>query len=347
MHTGSVICRLRKRRNRPVIASKSAEKLIDEFVDCGVAARCCARLHGTPRYMSRQASIPTSATSSQRADRADRVERDWRDPRELQIHRPQVRRDVPYVPTDDAVVGAMLDLAQVSDHDVLYDLGCGDGRIVHAAAKRGARAVGVDVDLQRIHECQENCKRMGLSRRASFLHKSFFDVDLSEATVVTLYLLPSINLKLRPKLLWDLRPGARVVSNNFDMKEWPPDATATMNYRILYKWTIPAWVQGRWNCVVDESHETRRGRRWRLGLNLARHFQRVRGSAFVSGQEITLMEGRICGDQISFTLWHPQHFLPAMHFIGHVHGNILRGTCRAKAADGLDGPAMAWGGVRR
>jgi precorrin-6B methylase 2 len=275
------------------------------------------------------------------------VSREWRDPRDLQVHRPQARRDVPYVPTDDAVVSAMLDLANVTDRDVFYDLGCGDGRIVHAAAKRGARAVGVDIDLQRIHECQENSKRLGLTRRATFLHKSFFDVDLSEATVVTLYLLPSINLKLRPKLLWELRPGARVVSNNFDMKEWPADATATMNYRTLYKWTIPAWVQGRWSCVVDESDGTGRGRRWRLGLRFDRHFQRMRGSAFVGGKEITLAEGRICGHQVSFTLWHAQHFLPAMHFIGHVRGSTLRGTCRTKSADGLDGPAMAWGGVRR
>src|SRR5439155_20088951 len=148
------------------------------------------------------------------------------DPRKFQVHRPQPKRDVPYVPTDDSVVAAMLDLANVGEGDLLYDLGCGDGRIVHAAAKRGASATGVDIDLQRIHECLENSKRLGMSRQVRFLNKSFFDVDLSDATVVMLYLLPSINIRLRPKLMWELRPGARILSNNFDMKEWTPDATA-------------------------------------------------------------------------------------------------------------------------
>src|SRR4051794_37495615 len=276
-------------------------------------------------------------------------ERPWRDlrealnPRSLQVHRPQPKRDVPYVPTDDSVVAAMLDLANVGEGDVLYDLGCGDGRIVHAAAKRGAKATGVDIDLQRIHESLENSKRLGMSQQVRFLNKSFFNIDLSDATVVTLYLLPSINIRLRPKLMWELRPGARIVSNNFDMREWTPDVVAAINHRVLYKWTVPAWVQGTWNCVVDDAS----GKRWHLRLNLERHFQKVRGTAHVGRHDITLMDGRICGDQVSFTLWHAEHVRPALHFMGRMQGNTLRGTCRAKAGDGLDGPAIAWGGMRR
>lgn len=300
--------------------------------------------------MSPDSSMVVFKTTALSPPRGFGGERSWRDPRELldprrlQVHRAQAKRDVPYVPTDEAVVTAMLDLANVHENDVLYDLGCGDGRIVLAAAKRGARAVGVDIDLQRIHECQENCKRLGLSRRVNFLNKSFFDVDLSPASIVTLYLLPSINIKLRPKLLWELRPGARVVSNNFDMKEWPADATASFTSRVLYKWTVPAWVQGRWDCIVDD---TTKSRRWRMKLEVERHFQRMRGKARVGKNDISLTEGRISGDQISFTLWHAQHLIPAIHFVGRVQGNVLRGICRSKAADGLDGPAMAWGGMRR
>src|SRR6188768_1774769 len=124
------------------------------------------------------------------------------DPRTLQLHRLQPQRDVPYVPTDDAVVAAMLKLGGVSADDVVYDLGCGDGRIVVAAGRLGARGVGVDIDLQRVHEACENVKRHGLSSRIKIIRESFFDIDLREASVVTLYLLPGINVKLRPKLLW-------------------------------------------------------------------------------------------------------------------------------------------------
>src|SRR5688572_18258782 len=147
------------------------------------------------------------------------------DPRSLQLHRLQPKRDVPYVPTDDAVVAAMLRLAEVGPDDVVYDLGCGDGRIVVAAARLGARAVGVDIDLQRVHEANDRVKRQRLSQQVKILRESFFDIDLREATVVMLYLLPGINVKLRPKLLWELPPGARIVSNNFEMGDWGPDST--------------------------------------------------------------------------------------------------------------------------
>ena len=157
---------------------------------------------------------------------------------------PQRSPDVPYVPTPDPVVDAMLKLAGVTKKDVLYDLGCGDGRIVITAARQyGARGVGVDIDPQRIRESNENAKSAGVADRVKFLQQDLFETDLRDATVVTLYLLPSINLKLRPKLLDELKPGTRVVSHAFDMGDWKPDKEVkvpdTIGERTIYLWVVP------------------------------------------------------------------------------------------------------------
>lgn len=153
---------------------------------------------------------------------------------------PARRLDVPYVPTPQSVVDKMLDLAQVGKKDVLYDLGCGDGRIVVTAAKeRGARGTGIDLDPARIAEAKENAKRAGVADRASFRVGDLFETDFSDATVVTLYLLPTINVKLRPQLWKQLKVGTRVVSHAFDMgPEWPPEKTAEVEGRKIYFWTI-------------------------------------------------------------------------------------------------------------
>ena len=133
---------------------------------------------------------------------------------------------MPYVPTPYDVVEEMLRIADVSKDDVLYDLGCGDGRIViMAAEKMGTRGVGVDIDLQRIKESRENAIRAKVADRVRFLHQDLFEANISGATVVTLYLTSDVNLKVRPKLLRELKPGTRVVSNDFDMEEWEPDKT--------------------------------------------------------------------------------------------------------------------------
>ncbi|MCC6586039.1 MAG: class I SAM-dependent methyltransferase [Bryobacterales bacterium] len=148
--------------------------------------------------------------------------------------------DVPYVPTPEEVVDAMLKLADVKKDDVLYDLGCGDGRIVVTAAKNfGVRAVGVDIDPERIREANENAKKAGVADRVKFIEKNLFDADIKDATVVTLYLLPDVNRKLKPKLLKDLRPGTRIVSHQFDMGDWKPAKKMDLDYRTLYLWTVP------------------------------------------------------------------------------------------------------------
>ena len=148
--------------------------------------------------------------------------------------------DVPYVPTPEPVVNAMLKLAQVRRGDVLYDLGSGDGRIVIAAAKRyGVRGTGVDIDPQRIREANDNARKAGVAGRVRFLNQDLFAIDFSEATVVTLYLLPRINLQLRPKLLAELRPGTRIVSHGFDMGDWQPERTAEVGSSTIYLWIVP------------------------------------------------------------------------------------------------------------
>lgn len=147
--------------------------------------------------------------------------------------------DVPYVPTPREVVAEMLKLANISKDDIVYDLGCGDGRIVVAAAKMGARGVGVDINPDRIRESRENAKEAGVIDRVKFIEGDLFEANIKEATVVMLYLLPNVNLKLRQKLLRDLKPGTRIVSHNYDMGDWKPEKTARVGDHTLYYWTIP------------------------------------------------------------------------------------------------------------
>jgi tRNA A58 N-methylase Trm61 len=149
-------------------------------------------------------------------------------------------RDVPFVPTPEAVVDEMLALAKVQPGDVVYDLGSGDGRIVIAAAKKhGARAVGIDIDPQRIREARSNARAAGVGNRVEFRQADLFKSDISEATVVTLYLLTAVNRQLRPKLLSELKPGTRVVSHGFDMGDWQPVATRHVGHSTVYFWIVP------------------------------------------------------------------------------------------------------------
>jgi SAM-dependent methyltransferase len=149
--------------------------------------------------------------------------------------------DVPYVPTPHAVVTKMLELTNVTPDDVVYDLGCGDGRIVITAARQyGARGVGVDIDPDRVWEARENAKEAGVAGRVQFLLQDLFDTDISAATVVTLYLTYEVNLQLRPKLWRELKPGTRVVSHDFSMGDWKPEQVVRLGTSVIYYWTIPA-----------------------------------------------------------------------------------------------------------
>jgi len=159
---------------------------------------------------------------------------------QAQIDRGERNPDVIFVPTPQEVVEDMLRLANVRPGDVLYDLGSGDGRIpVTAARLYGVRAVGIDIDPERIREAQENARRNGVERLAQFRMGDLFKADFRDATVVTLYLLPDLNLKLRPKLLRELQPGTRIVSHQFDMGSWKPDKKLESNGRTVYFWVVP------------------------------------------------------------------------------------------------------------
>jgi ubiquinone/menaquinone biosynthesis C-methylase UbiE len=150
--------------------------------------------------------------------------------------------DVIFVPTPQSVVDAMLKMARVTKDDVVYDLGCGDGRIVVTAAKQfGARGVGIDIDPKRIQESNANATAAGVTNLVKFMNTDIFadSTNLSEATVVTLYLLPSLNVKLLPKLRRELKPGTRIVSNSFSMGEWEPERTQEVDGRTIYYWTMP------------------------------------------------------------------------------------------------------------
>jgi len=152
----------------------------------------------------------------------------------------EVKKDVPYVPTPPEVVEAMLKLGSAGPGDIHYDLGCGDGRIVVQAVKQfGAkRATGYDIDPERIKEANENAKQAGVTDKARFILGNLFEADFRDASIVTLYLLPDVNLKLRPKLLKDLKVGSRIVSHQFDMAEWEPDKKITIDWRTLYLWVV-------------------------------------------------------------------------------------------------------------
>jgi SAM-dependent methyltransferase len=157
---------------------------------------------------------------------------------------PNRKLDVWYVPTPNEIVNRMLDVANVSPLDVVYDLGCGDGRIVIAAAKKyGTRGVGVDLDPARIREAQANAKKAGVENLVTFKVADLFKTDLTEATVVTLYLLPELNRRLKPKLFAELKPGARVVSHDWDMgRDWPPDEEIKLGTSGIYMWKMPPHV---------------------------------------------------------------------------------------------------------
>lgn len=231
----------------------------------------------------------------------------------------QKRPEVPYVPTPEDVVAEMLKMADVGENDILYDLGCGDGRIVITAAKElGCRGVGVDIDPVRIQESRINAGNAGVLDRVKFIQNDLFEVDISEASVVTLYLLSRVNLRLRPKLFRELKPGTRVVSHDFSMGEWEPERTSVIEEKVdyvpfqdsrfiddywnkhtVYFWTIPTNVSGSWGWTVPSLAGDIPFR-----LEIDQTFQKIRGKAFLGSTSIPLeiKNGEIIGDRLEFML---------------------------------------------
>jgi SAM-dependent methyltransferase len=219
--------------------------------------------------------------------------------------------DVPYVPTPPEVVERMLDMAEVKPDDFVIDLGSGDGRIAIAAAKRGARAFGVDIDPQRVEEAQENARKAGMLGRVSFRRQNLFDTRIDEANVLTMYLLRKVNLDLRPRVLDELRPGTRVVSHAFSMGDWKPDGHSEVGYRQVYLWIVPAKVAGRWR--VQDGAES-------FSLTLEQSYQYITGKAQVGDRTVELSEGRLMGANIILTL------ADGRMYQGRVDGDRIEGT---------------------
>jgi hypothetical protein len=220
--------------------------------------------------------------------------------------------DVVYVPTPQETVDRMLQVATVGPKDFVIDLGSGDGRIAISAGRLGARALGIELDPTRLSEAAANLKRAGVADRVTFRQQNLFDTDLSEATVLTMYLLPSINLKLRPRIL-GLRAGTRVVSHDFAMGDWKPDLTETVNWRIHF-WVVPARVAGKWLVATgNQSFE----------LALTQTYQELAGTATVGGRQGPVRAGRLRGSEIDFTI--DVAGQPA-RFRGTVSGDRMQGS---------------------
>jgi SAM-dependent methyltransferase len=249
---------------------------------------------------------------------------------------------VPFVVTPPEIVERMMRMAEVGAGDTLIDLGSGDGRIVIAAARRGARALGVDLDAELVRLATENAKRAGVAERARFEQRDIFDTDLSQASVVAFYLLPELNAKLAPRLL-ALKPGTRIVSHDGGIGEWPPDERLEM--RVPEKavgmglsrvelWVVPAAARGRWVSEVPEH-----GGRW--SFDVAQRFQQLEVDVRAQGRDLLVRASRLRGTEIKLALtgivgahaWN--HF-----FEGQIDGDRIRG--RVSISDGNQTRTYPW-----
>jgi len=243
--------------------------------------------------------------------------------------------DTPYVPTPQAVVDKMLDMAQVKAGDMVIDLGSGDGRIMITAAQRhGARGFGVEIDPRLVQRSNEEARRQGVGDRVKFLRQDLFNTDFHEANVLTLYLLPDVNIALRPKILAELNPGTRVVSHDYDMREWRPDAAATVpapdktvgmrKESMVYLWIVPARVEGKWTFELSSGGKTRR-----TPLVLQQRFQFVSGSVELTGQgDVPISDGRLRGDELRLVLPPGALDRGPVELVGRVKDDSLTGTVR-------------------
>ncbi len=229
----------------------------------------------------------------------------------------QEGKDVVWVPTSQNLVDKMLDMAKLTAGDFLFDLGSGDGRTVITAAKRGAKAVGIEYNPDMVELSKRNAAKEGVADKATFLHADIFETDFSNATVVTLFLLPDLNVRLRPKIL-DMKPGVRVVSNSFNMGDWTPEQRATVSddckrFCTAYFWIVPAKVQGTWKMPGGE-------------FELKQKYQMLSGTAKVGSVSAQISGGRMTGDQIVFSVGDTT-------YTGRVDGNAITGVGKSRTGE--------------
>src|SRR5262245_931983 len=224
----------------------------------------------------------------------------------------QSGKDVVWVPSPQELVNKMLDMAKVTSKDFVMDLGSGDGRTVITAAKRGARALGIEYNPDMVALSRRNAEKAGVGGKAEFVEADIFKSDLTKASVITLFLLTDLNLKLRPTIL-TLKPGTRIVSNTFRMGDWEPDQTVELGcdtYCTAYLWIVPARVDGRWKSAQGE-------------LALKQEFQKVSGTIGSGNVAAPISRGSVNGDQISFAA-------AGAEYRGRVNGNTIEGTVKAE-----------------
>jgi SAM-dependent methyltransferase len=235
----------------------------------------------------------------------------------------QAGKDVIWMPTPEPLVERMLTMAQVTPRDVVYDLGSGDGRLVIAAARRGAQAYGVEYNPDLVAFSENRARAQGMAQKAHFVQGDIFATDFSKATVVTLYLLSTLNMRLRPHLL-KMRPGTRVVSHAFTMEDWSPDETSRTSDRSAYLWIVPAPVQGPWHIQLAGGGA--------FDVNLVQKYQKLEGTITLGTVEAGLREPALRGDAIAFGfvdpagVWH--------ELAGTVAGDKISGTFKAAAKKG-------------
>ena len=237
----------------------------------------------------------------------------------------QEGKDVVWVPTPDSMVEKMLEMAKVTPKDFLMDLGSGDGRTVIGAAKRGARALGVEYNPDMVELSKRNAAKEGVTDKAQFVKADLFETDFSKATVITMFLLPDINLKLRPKIL-NLRPGTRIVSNSFTMGEWKADQSANVKencttYCTALLWIVPAKVEGTWQLKEGE-------------LKLKQQFQMLTGTLNAGGKEQPISKAKLNGEQISFVAG-------GAEYTGRVKDGAMDGTVKSAGNNG------SWSATRK
>ena len=254
--------------------------------------------------------------------------------------------DVVYVPTPQIVVDAMLRMAKVGPQDFVIDLGSGDGRMIITAAKNfGARGFGVDLSDDLLAEAGRNAKAAGVTDRAKFVKQNLFETDLGQATVITTYLLPEMNQKLRPKIL-SLKPGTRVVAHDYHMGDWHPDeekalsvpekVVGTPGVSYTYLWIVPARIGGRWQAQIKSPAHA-----GSLEFEFSQRFQILDGMARSGSRQITMLAPKIDGDQVSFAFFiKPGDNLTRHQFSGTVKGEAIEGA--VKVGDGAAQQQLAW-----
>jgi SAM-dependent methyltransferase len=231
--------------------------------------------------------------------------------------------DVGYMPTPYEIVEKMLNMANVRNDDLVYDLGCGDGRVVIMAAKeRGAKGVGVDLDPVRIKESEENARKAGVADRVRFYEQDLFKTEIKKATVVMLYLWPQVNIRVRSKLFAELKPGTRVLSHNHDMGEWKPDQYAEISKHRIYFWVIPANIAGSWIWPMKMGSRTTDAI-----LQLNQKFQKITGTLTIDNSTIPVTSANLSGNQLNLSA---EVLIDrkkvTIQIAAQAEGNALRGT---------------------